>query len=293
MLLVGCWLTLLAGVVACPAGTQISGGACAPCVPGRYNAGPSAVSCLGCPTGKYSSAAGAITCVDCGTCAGGLYRAGCAGWSAGTCEQCLPGTYKEMYSYGGSGDVCLECPGGTHQANAGALVCDHCPSGKYARMGHTVCFHCPSGKFEPDPGSVECTDCVPGSHAPTATSCDRCPPGKFQQLSGQYSCTECEVDKYQPVSGATYCPSCGHCKLTNGNTGATTCEVDRHDCKVSPWTAWGACSNTCHEGVNTRTRSVLVQPRCGGNACPVLSVSKICMERVCKCSKVRDDSSLM
>jgi hypothetical protein len=289
-----CWLSLLASVAAgaaCPAGTQIAGGACAPCVPGTYGASPTAASCLGCPTGKYASVAGAKACADCGTCAGGLYRAGCAGGSAGTCEQCLPGTYKEMYAHTKWDDVCLDCPGGTHQTNAGALACHACADGKYARMGHTVCFHCPSGKYGKYPGSVECTDCAPGSHAvqPTATGCDQCPPGKFQQLSGQFSCTECEVNKYQPVSGATHCASCGYCKVAN-STGATTCDVDRHDCRVSPWGAWGACSHTCHEGVNTRTRSILVQPRCGGSPCPVLVLQKMCMDRVCKCNKVCDST---
>lgn len=50
------------------------------------------------------------------------------------------------------------------------------------------------------------------------------------------------------------------------------------NCKVSPWSAWSACSTTCGRGRREKTRSVLVQPSNGGRPCP----RKLVKRKVCR-----------
>ncbi|XP_075972312.1 extracellular matrix protein f-spondin [Anticarsia gemmatalis] len=40
------------------------------------------------------------------------------------------------------------------------------------------------------------------------------------------------------------------------------------DCQVSPWSEWSKCSVSCGTGYQERTRTILVQPSPGGQACP-------------------------
>jgi len=48
-------------------------------------------------------------------------------------------------------------------------------------------------------------------------------------------------------------------------------------CRVSPWSDWSECSNTCDKGVITRERTVVSPPVEGGEACPeLLKVAKAC-----------------
>jgi hypothetical protein len=58
------------------------------------------------------------------------------------------------------------------------------------------------------------------------------------------------------------------------------------DCKVTANWNWGPCSSVCGEGKSTRTREVTVQPQNGGRACPLLTQSVDCMNRICDCNKV-------
>eukprot|EP00937_MAST-01D_sp_MAST-1D-sp2_P002515 g2515.t1 len=49
------------------------------------------------------------------------------------------------------------------------------------------------------------------------------------------------------------------------------------DCKVTPFTAWSPCSQSCGtSGVSTRTRNVVISPQAGGKECPALSEQKWC-----------------
>lgn len=64
-----------------------------------------------------------------------------------------------------------------------------------------------------------------------------------------------------------------------------TKECDSHncvqDCKVSGWTPWSVCDKRCGAGVQTRTRTVTVQPGEGGKACPALQESQTCNDFTC------------
>ena len=69
--------------------------------------------------------------------------------------------------------------------------------------------------------------------------------------------------------------------------------AEKHECVVSDWGAWGACTTrlnhsaiTCAVGVQVRERSVTVYPRGGGAGCPPLSQTRQC--NVCNpCSTMK------
>jgi len=53
------------------------------------------------------------------------------------------------------------------------------------------------------------------------------------------------------------------------------------DCKVSGWSAWSVCDKRCGAGVQTRTRTITIQPGEGGKACPSLEDSQTCNDFTC------------
>merc|ERR1712139_487503 len=52
------------------------------------------------------------------------------------------------------------------------------------------------------------------------------------------------------------------------------------NCKVSGWKV-SPCSVSCGVGTQTKTRSVVVSPSNGGQACPILSVNQHCYRKKC------------
>jgi len=50
---------------------------------------------------------------------------------------------------------------------------------------------------------------------------------------------------------------------------------------VSGWSSWSKCTKTCGGGVQTATRTVVVESAHGGRACPVLSNQQACNTQVC------------
>jgi hypothetical protein len=48
------------------------------------------------------------------------------------------------------------------------------------------------------------------------------------------------------------------------------------NCALSDWSGWGKCSAECNSGVQTETRSVLVKPIHGGEACDALDDTQSC-----------------
>jgi len=61
------------------------------------------------------------------------------------------------------------------------------------------------------------------------------------------------------------------------------------NCKQSRWSRWSKCSKDCEGGSQSRTRSVLVQPKNGGQACNTAAESRPCntgsCDRNCKLKK--------
>lgn len=53
------------------------------------------------------------------------------------------------------------------------------------------------------------------------------------------------------------------------------------DCDMSTWSGWSACSADCGGGVQGRTRSVLVRPKNGGEACNTPEEARACNTESC------------
>merc|ERR1719421_2494774 len=53
------------------------------------------------------------------------------------------------------------------------------------------------------------------------------------------------------------------------------------DCKQSRWSRWSKCSKDCEGGSQSRTRSVLMQPKNGGTACNTAAESRPCNTGSC------------
>jgi hypothetical protein len=53
------------------------------------------------------------------------------------------------------------------------------------------------------------------------------------------------------------------------------------DCVVADWSAWSACSHTCGQGTQTRTRAITAQAFMGGKKCPALTATQTCKSTPC------------
>ncbi len=54
------------------------------------------------------------------------------------------------------------------------------------------------------------------------------------------------------------------------------------DCTVSSWSSWNSCSYPCgNNGVQSRSRSIVTHPSCGGKPCPTLSETRACNRDNC------------
>lgn len=87
----------------------------------------------------------------------------------------------------------------------------------------------------------------------------------------------------------TDCAYCGdvcesHDECFTSFCAGNSCEyapVEPVDCEVSEWSDWSACSVECGGGTQTRTRTIVTDAWCGGEACPDLSESQACNTQAC------------
>ncbi len=75
-------------------------------------------------------------------------------------------------------------------------------------------------------------------------------------------------------NGGAACPALSQVQSCNTHK----CPVN---CQVSTWSAWSKCTKTCGGGIQTATRTVLVNTNFGGAACPVLSQTQACNTQRC------------
>lgn len=82
--------------------------------------------------------------------------------------------------------------------------------------------------------------------------------------------------KYTPVGSATTCPPD---YVEEALCGEECCPVD---CVMNDWSAFSACTNLCGVGSQEQTRTVKVQPSCGGAQCPLgRTQSQLCNTKPC------------
>ena len=120
-----------------PGYTGPDGGPCTPCSLGKYKPINGSDACSLCANGTYLNQSAGTSCLQCPYLTTSLWGqtyienctcvAGYTGSSWRTCQQCIPGKYKDSF---------------------GSFECFLCPSGKYSNnFGMTYCSNCPTGKF--------------------------------------------------------------------------------------------------------------------------------------------------
>lgn len=178
--------------------------------------------------------------------------------SAGVCQECPPGTFKEElgegrcepcsagtylpFSGAKSSDRCIDCPIGTFSSDKGAISCQQCASGTVSLLGYTKCVQCGPGE-QPDPWGADCRTCDSGyfndgssqlcQKCPTGTAsnkkgtaCVTCRPGTFKDVRHVTSfpkrqCLQCPPSTYSDKPGTMQCPLCP--LGMSSETGATKC----------------------------------------------------------------------
>merc|ERR1719359_2340582 len=123
---------------------------------------------------------------------------------------------------------------------------------------------------------VDCgvTDWVPGE---CSVSCDdACP-----DLLDPYGCGGWQTLTREvivaPNAFGIKCPALSRKKKCN----QIKCPVD---CEMSKWSVWSTCSSIC-EGTQAHTRSVLVQPKNGGQSCNTVQESRPCIGNPKACDR--------
>eukprot|EP00747_Dinoflagellata_sp_TGD_P036150 gnl/TRDRNA2_/TRDRNA2_138301_c1_seq1.p1 gnl/TRDRNA2_/TRDRNA2_138301_c1~~gnl/TRDRNA2_/TRDRNA2_138301_c1_seq1.p1 ORF type:complete len:680 (+),score=171.14 gnl/TRDRNA2_/TRDRNA2_138301_c1_seq1:2-2041(+) len=123
---------------------------------------------------------------------------------------------------------------------------------------------------------ADVTDCDVGEWIPGECSvpCDNSMKGGKERLTREV------LTKNTKYGHA--CPALSWPKVCN----AFKCPVD---CKVSSWSGWSKCTKECGGGLQSMTRSLLVKPANGGEACDTLQESQPCnsfsCDRACKLKK--------
>lgn len=112
---------------------------------------------------------------------------------------------------------------------------------------------------------------------------ERCKRGKEgKSLKTAYS-GACQ--KFAEVAPSTFddIKIIGQGSLIHNDDGSRACPQLVH-CKVSQYSEWSNCSESCDKGISTRFRSVIRHPKHGGDKCPVLNETKTCFKRKCDCA---------
>lgn len=196
----------------------------------------------GCSAEQTLQEAGAKagTCMGCEVCEEGKYRIDCATDVRGSCDECLPGMYKEWGLLADAAD------------NNWATMCVDCPAAHFSDFpGSAECAACENGRYEDTPKSAECKLCQPGpcrgSETGTAgreggggsaqhqtaeqrfgplvwprnagagqynaldtgvSACTDCAMGTFEDQVGSTACSDCAMGQYEDIAGRTACTAC-------------------------------------------------------------------------------------
>ncbi|XP_052767838.1 protocadherin Fat 4-like [Mya arenaria] len=90
-------------------------------------------------------------------------------------------------------------------------------------------------------------------------------------------CGEGVATRSRSLISPAYCG--GKC-MSEGLVEEKSCEsyAAKQDCKASDWSEWGDCLRDCERGRQTRNRTMIANPSCGGAVCPDLTETRPCHE---------------
>ena len=134
-------------------------------------------------------------------------------------------------------------------------------------------------------GDHTCFDYFPGTEScpPGTSACVVKPKATFGALGGapgNGKCSGCFGKSSGPCMHDA-APVC-HEYMANSKTcppGTTLCGPV--NCEVSEWSKWSKCSAQCGGGSQSRSRSITVEPKNGGAACPALEDDQDCNTQAC------------
>ena len=238
----------LMGSSTCPAGSQLVGTSCVPCIVGKYKIGEGTEECASCQPGKYGVVEGAtMEAEGCSACPAGSYGSSSAAPSVNSCVLCAAGKYCDAHSsdnfklchagYQGSLGESLPqcnspCPAGAYCLN-GTAIGNEIPCGSHSTCtdSTSICW-CPLGSIQPAhaaPGQY--TYGSPAGTSNQMTSVANCNPGTYCQNGIQTTCppgTYCDsFSMFSPgplCSAGFYCPAGSSSRQQQTCSNGATCD---------------------------------------------------------------------
>jgi len=226
-------------ICACPSPTVLDGGSCEPCGASQYYSEGECVSCstgsildldnpagpcVECLAGQYADSNICKTCPPGSTSVSGqtecqcvATNTACVGWlwdeklctgqceetpaEKGSCDACIPGTFKAQVSSSGNVETCQACVEGTFQSVSGQSTCHACAANQNTDESSStqrLDCHCNAG-YQREDGSTDgitnsaCVPCEAGFFKLSLadTRCEACGQGTFQEATGQTECVDC------------------------------------------------------------------------------------------------------
>jgi len=205
--------------------------------------------CTQCEVGEWSDWG---TCSE--TCGIGSHTRSRRVLVAPTGSEVCPETQQEQACQRLPCDSCQQCTGDTFGP------CKHMKDGSCGPYDDGVAKTCPVGF-----STCGLSECVVGAWGEWTNCSVVCGGGTSHR-------TRQPVTK--PVSPDQTCPPLFETRVCNDHL----CNGD--PCIVSEWSAWGACSVACGNGVVARTRTVLQEPT-DGSTCPPLIEEESCTQPDC------------
>lgn len=192
---------------------------CSPCLPGFFRNDVIRRVCQFCPIDTYQPNHLSTSCNDCpansqtrgANAQTNIYDCICnAGYEAlkmvddeGVCEQCPAGTYRTNRTREEVLQGCIECPE-NHFCPTGSVSPIACPSQELSDKGsdELADCECSSGRGRGNGRFNECSDCPPGSFAPSRNNvpCTLCPQNKNTSV-GALFLQDCKCIAGHGISG--------------------------------------------------------------------------------------------